>query len=53
MGNTEHRVGLNSFMEYAQEVIPQWATHKTKRDKYMQQKNMLKKYKQLFAIDML
>jgi len=44
-GNKEHRVGLKAFMEYAQQVIPEW-----------QHKNnvaLLKEFEDLFIIEQL
>lgn len=45
VGNHEHRVGLNSFMEYAQRVLPQWLTKDIRA--------WLAGFEQLFTIDML
>lgn len=45
LGNKEHRVGLNSFMEYAQRVIPQWINKETR--------SRLRQYEELFVIDLL
>jgi len=30
LGNVEHRIGLNSFMDYAQRMVPQWITKDTR-----------------------
>lgn len=45
-GNTEHRVGLLSFLSYAQRVVPQWIATKD----YMES---FKIYESLFTIDIL
>lgn len=45
LGNQEHRVGLNSFMEYAQRVVPQWLTKDIRA--------RLAGFEQLFTIEML
>lgn len=48
LGNVEHKVGLNSFMEYAQKIVPDWI--KTKgchRQKY------LENFSELFDIEIL
>lgn len=45
LGNQEHRVGLNSFMDYAQRVIPQWMTKEVR--------SRLASFEQLFCIDLL
>lgn len=55
LGNQEHRIGLNSFMTYAQRVIPQWlALAESKRcEIHHQQRALLNVYEQLFMIDLL
>jgi thioredoxin reductase len=56
LGNVEHRVGLSSFMEYAQKVVPQWVvdTDSSHKDLRLRQKlKCLKKYDQLFDISVL
>lgn len=45
-GNTEHRVGLLSFLSYAQRVVPQWITTKDFVDSCYN-------FESLFVIDML
>ncbi|MFZ5954027.1 MAG: FAD-dependent oxidoreductase [Candidatus Dependentiae bacterium] len=45
-GNTEHRVGLLSFLSYAQRVVPQWITTKD----FMES---CESYDSLFTIDLL
>ena len=45
LGNVEHRVGLNSFMDYAQRIIPTWITKDIR--------SRLASFEQLFTIDML
>lgn len=44
LGNVEHSVGLNSFMEYAQRIIPEWL---------VKERNRFIPFEQLFAIDLL
>lgn len=44
LGNVEHRVGLNSFMEYAQRVVPQWL---------MKERSRFSSFEQLFMIDLM
>ena len=59
LGNEDHRVGLKSFMDYAQRIIPQWVNGlgdldaQQRSEKYKQQKRVLEKFADLFAIDML
>jgi hypothetical protein len=58
LGNEDYRVGLKSFMDYAQRIIPQWVNGlgdiDAKRvEKYTQQKKMLEKFANLFTIDIL
>jgi hypothetical protein len=45
LGNVEHRVGLNSFMEYAQRVVPEWTTKESRA--------RLAPFAQLFDIQLL
>lgn len=45
LGNKEHRVGLNSFMDYAQRVVPQWLTKDVRA--------RLSDFEQLFMIEIL
>lgn len=45
LGNKEHRVGLNSFMDYAQRIIPEWI----KKDA----RSRFASFDQLFTIDIL
>ena len=59
LGKTDHRVGLTSFMEYAQRIIPQWLAglgdiaRQQKNDLLRHRKAMLEKYEELFFIDVL
>lgn len=60
LGNTDHRVGLTSFMDYAQRIIPQWvaldadSAHLQQRSELLNlRKTMLEKYADLFIIDVL
>jgi hypothetical protein len=54
IGETFHRVGLNSFMEYAQKVIPQWASDElykqATKQQFKAQLHVLRKAAELFAI---
>lgn len=52
LGNTEHRVGLASFMEYAQRVAPYWVSNESKFC-LRQKLTCLKKYESLFDISLL
>lgn len=45
LGNQEHRVGLNSFMDYAQRVLPLWISQETR--------SRLAFFDQLFTIEVL
>lgn len=45
LGNIEHRIGLNSFMDYAQRMIPQWITKDTRA--------RFSSFEDLFTIDAL
>lgn len=55
--NEDHRVGLKSFMDYAQRIIPQWVNGlgdiDAKHEQYRQQKKILEKFADIFEIDML
>jgi len=44
LGNVEHRVGLNSFMEYAQRVMPEWLA---------KERNRFDSFEKLFTIDVM
>ena len=44
LGNVEHRVGLNSFMEYAQRIVPEWLA---------KERNRFDSFEQLFTIDVM
>ncbi len=46
LGNVEHRVGLNSFMDYAQRVVPQWLHSAETRSRFAS-------FEQLFTIELL
>lgn len=52
-----HRVGLTSFMDYAQRVIPQWLAglgdEPYRSELYRQHRKLLEKYSDLFVIDLL
>lgn len=49
LGNTEHRVGINSFTEYALSIVPTWA--KTKKNSEFAR--LLQQFDQLFDITIL
>ena len=59
LGNHDHRVGLTSFMDYAQRIIPQWIAAgaaeggKLRSELLHYRKTMLEKYAELFTIDIL
>ena len=46
LGNIEHRVGLSSFMNYAQKVVPQWLITKSLMHRFFV-------FEELFDINML
>jgi hypothetical protein len=48
LGNIEHKVGLNSFMEYAQKMLPEWI-----KTKSCNRKESLKIFDDLFDIELL
>lgn len=52
LGNVEHKVGLNSFIEYAQKVVPNWIK---KNDKlgYKKRKKLLSLFAGLVDIEVL
>jgi hypothetical protein len=58
-GQTASRVGLTSFMDYAQRVIPQWVAGLGERSiedrsiLFKQYRKALEKFEKLFVIDML
>jgi hypothetical protein len=45
LGNVEHRVGLSSFMNYAQKVVPEWMVNKSINTR-------LQIFEQLFEIEL-
>ena len=45
LGNQEHRVGINSFMDYAQRIIPQWISKEVR--------SRFANFEQLFTIELL
>lgn len=49
LGNVEYRVGLNSFMNYAQRMIPSWIPSRNNQ----KQKELLNKFGELFEIEIL
>lgn len=51
IGNVEHQVGLNSFMNYAQRVVPQWI-NSNKKNKDINS-NCFDKFENLFDINIL
>ncbi|OGB83865.1 hypothetical protein A3F66_02455 [candidate division TM6 bacterium RIFCSPHIGHO2_12_FULL_32_22] len=48
LGNVEYRVGLNSFMEYAQKMLPEWI-----KTKNCNRRDALKIFEELFEIELL
>jgi len=56
-GTIDHRVGLKSFMDYAQRLIPQWVhglgSNLEERTRLAKQKCILEQFADLFAIDLL
>ena len=46
LGNVEHRIGLSSFMDYAQRVVPQWMINKSMNTRFQS-------FEQLFDISLL
>ena len=57
-GNVDHRVGLTSFMDYAQRIIPQWMAGLGEDVQYRNEllrmrKQMLAQFADLFVIDIL
>ena len=59
LGNEDHRVGLTSFMDYAQRIIPQWvaglgSAENVKRNELLgQRRAVLESFADLFMIDLL
>lgn len=57
LGNQDHRVGLTSFMEYIQRIVPQWVNGledvQHRSELYRYRRTMLEKFEQLFIIDIL
>lgn len=57
-GNLDHRVGLTSFMDYAQRIIPQWIGGlgeeiKHRNELLRMRRKMLEQFADLFVIDIL
>lgn len=50
-GTTAYRVGLTSFMEYAQRVIPEWVAGAG--DRSLMRRKTLEKFEKLFIVDVL
>lgn len=50
LGNSEHKVGINSFTEYALKVIPEWSKYKNINYEFLY---CLDRYKDLFNIEVL
>jgi len=48
LGNVEHRVGINSFMEYAQRMVPEWVKLKS-----CNRRENFKAFDKLFNIELL
>lgn len=53
LGNKEYRVGLNSFMEYAQRIVPYWIENSIKRKEIDKDTRCFAKFKNLFNINIL
>lgn len=58
LGNEDHRVGIKSFMDYAQSIIPQWVhgfetEQRDRFEMYKHQKTVLEQFADLFMIDVL
>jgi hypothetical protein len=57
-GNVDHRVGLTSFMDYAQRIIPQWVAGlgddvQQRSELLRMRRKMLEQFADLFVIDIL
>ncbi len=58
LGNQDHRVGLTSFMDYAQRIIPQWVAGMgdagiVRSEMLRQHRKVLGNFADLFVIDLL
>jgi hypothetical protein len=49
-GDPHHRIGLDSFMEYAQRLVPQWATDEIFKAHFVQAKAQLHELKKAAAL---
>lgn len=54
LGNEDHRVGLTSFMDYAQRIVPQWLIGSEEELRALNyQRSVLQKFDDLFHINIL
>ena len=53
IGDVEYKIGLNSFIEYAQRIIPCWMQKRGLKYKEDNQKQMLQMFEELFRIEIL